>query len=321
MNLDRDFSGRLYTMGEIQRATGLPAATIRAWERRYGAPRPMRSEGRHRLYSERDLSQVRWLMARQAEGMSIGRAVALWIYQSERGTAGSPSPSANHEETATGRSLAELRAAWISACLRFDRRLAQAIVAEAFSLHPVQDASVELLLAGLAEIGKAWAAGEATVQQEHFASAVAAHHVEILLATTAPWRSERVLLACPPGEVHSFPLLFLSLLLRQRGLETVFLGASVPLESLDATVAETRPHLAIISTEMESGVDALAGMAQEIARLGVPVAFGGRPFNLDHGLRGRVAGHFLAEAITAAPEAVDALLSSRSRPRVFVSEV
>ena len=52
--------------------------TLRAWERRYGLPQPERTSGGHRLYSQRDVDTVKWLLARQREGMRIRGAVALW---------------------------------------------------------------------------------------------------------------------------------------------------------------------------------------------------------------------------------------------------
>src|SRR3954471_16553452 len=67
-----------YNIQAVARRTGVPAPTIRAWERRYGLPRPSRSEGRQRLYSEDDVRVIEWLRARIAEGLSVARAAALW---------------------------------------------------------------------------------------------------------------------------------------------------------------------------------------------------------------------------------------------------
>ena len=58
--------------------TGIAADTLRAWERRYGLPKPERTSGGHRLYSQYDIQTIKWLMARQAEGLSISRAVEAW---------------------------------------------------------------------------------------------------------------------------------------------------------------------------------------------------------------------------------------------------
>src|ERR1043165_4322480 len=61
----------------VARETGVPADTFRAWERRYGVPRPQRTAGGHRLYSERDIAIIRWLRDRTDDGVNISHAVML----------------------------------------------------------------------------------------------------------------------------------------------------------------------------------------------------------------------------------------------------
>ena len=60
-----------YQIGTVSSLTGVDAHTIRAWERRYGLPDPERTVGRHRLYSQYDIEVIKWLVARQEEGLSI----------------------------------------------------------------------------------------------------------------------------------------------------------------------------------------------------------------------------------------------------------
>ena len=67
-----------FNLKVVLKETGLGADTLRAWERRYGLPAPNRSAGGHRLYSQRDIETIKWLMKRQAEGLSISRAVDMW---------------------------------------------------------------------------------------------------------------------------------------------------------------------------------------------------------------------------------------------------
>ena len=67
-----------YNLKVVLKETGLKADVLRAWERRYNLPQPQRTPGGHRLYSEYDIEIVKWLRTRQAEGLSISRAVELW---------------------------------------------------------------------------------------------------------------------------------------------------------------------------------------------------------------------------------------------------
>ena len=40
----------------VSKETGLTPATLRAWERHFGVPHPVRSSGGQRLYSEEDIA-------------------------------------------------------------------------------------------------------------------------------------------------------------------------------------------------------------------------------------------------------------------------
>src|SRR5579883_1587158 len=67
----------LYNTKAVVHHTGVPAPTLRAWERRYGILSPRRGENDYRLYSERDIMTVTWLRERVESGMTISQAIAL----------------------------------------------------------------------------------------------------------------------------------------------------------------------------------------------------------------------------------------------------
>ena len=56
---------------------GIPAATIRNWEDRYGAIVPERSAGGHRLYSRDQMDQLRFIAAEVSHGLSAADAHRL----------------------------------------------------------------------------------------------------------------------------------------------------------------------------------------------------------------------------------------------------
>ena len=49
-----------YNIKVVLNQTGIAADTLRAWERRYGLPVPQRTQGGHRMYSERDIETIVW---------------------------------------------------------------------------------------------------------------------------------------------------------------------------------------------------------------------------------------------------------------------
>src|SRR5512146_2181039 len=75
-----------FNLKVVLKETGIAADTLRAWERRYGLPMPQRTEGGHRLYSQRDIEIIRWLMKQQESGLSISRAVDMYNEQLASGS-------------------------------------------------------------------------------------------------------------------------------------------------------------------------------------------------------------------------------------------
>jgi CheY-like chemotaxis protein len=51
----------VYSIRGVVEATGVPATTLRYWERTYGLITPKRTEGGHRLYSREDVERIKWL--------------------------------------------------------------------------------------------------------------------------------------------------------------------------------------------------------------------------------------------------------------------
>lgn len=308
----------MYNLKAVVRETGLKPDTLRVWERRYNLPQPKRTAGRHRLYTQRDINMLKWLVARRKEGLSISRAVKLWRQLGAEGQASVVQPSHQGSFVAkpalmptAGQTLEQLRDAWIAACLKFDEQTAERIFTQAFALYPPEVMYMQLLLPALAKIGEGWYQGKYTVQQEHFASALAIRRLETLLAATpAPTRPERIIIGCPPDEEHTLGPLLLSLLLRRQGWDVIYLGANVPLAHLEATVATTQPQLIILSAQRLPTVVSLQAMAFLLERQQVALAYGGQIFNSSPALRQRIPGHFLGKSLDQAPRVVEQLMFS-----------
>ncbi len=294
----------LFNLKAVVRETGVPAPTLRTWERRYGLPRPQHTPSGRRLYSRRDVETVRWLARRLSEGMTIGQAVALWRSLEEAGQ----DPLLGYPRRPVERPPAEQEAlerwrdAWIAACLAFDESAADAAFGQALAMFPPEMACTEVLREGLAQIGEAWYRGDATVHQEHFASYLAARRVQALLAATAPpSRPDPVLVVCPPGENHAFGPLLLTYLLRRAGWRVIYLGADLPVAETEAAVRRAAPRWVIASAHHlppAVGIQALGALLQEMR---VPLVYGGRIFNRVPALRLRMTGHFLGERMEEAP--------------------
>jgi MerR family transcriptional regulator, light-induced transcriptional regulator len=336
-----------FNLKAVVQETGLKPDTLRAWERRYGLPEPQRTDSGHRLYSQNDIQLLKWLMARQQEGMNISRAIELWRrLESEENnplqvmpiaksatTAGTyyppippptrpgivPSSNALKIGPVTSEisdTMSAMRAAWVAACLSFNEQEAEQIIAQAFGQFGVERVCIDLLQKGLAIIGEGWYAGHITVQQEHFASALASRRLETLMAATpAPTRPGRILVGCPPEEMHTLAPLMLSLLLRRQGWEILFLGANIPMEDFVATTQSARPHLVILTAQQLFTAASLREIGDLLYQVRVPMAYGGMIFTQLPDLHQHLTGHYLGATLEGALQRVDDLLLPTRLPQ------
>jgi methanogenic corrinoid protein MtbC1 len=311
-----------FNMKAVVQETGLKPDTIRAWERRYNLPQPDRTEGRHRLYSRRDIEILKWLIDRQDEGLSISHAVDLWnrllaegkdpFIERTKRTIG-PGGTSSQSIITSGITMTQLRESWVDACLAFDEHGAEAALTQAFALYSPENVCYELLQKGLAEVGRGWYEGSTTVQQEHFASALALRRLEALVAAAPrPTRSERILIGCPPQEEHTFVPLLFTLLLKRRGWDVIYLGANVPVDRLETTINTTHPEIAIFPAQQLHTAAALPEIAEVLVEQDIPLAFGGRIFLEIPELKYRINGFYLGDSTDMAVKVVEkALLNGR----------
>jgi methanogenic corrinoid protein MtbC1 len=312
----------VYNLKVVLKETGIKPDVLRAWERRYGLPMPQRSAGGHRLYSQRDIATIKWLIARQKEGLSISNAVEDWKEIEGAGR----DPLSDHQilESAPlmrftpDSTLDMLRNRWRVECRSFNESTAEQILNEAFSLYPIEMVVSQIIQRNLRDLGELWFNGDATVQQEHFTSALAMRRLETLIAATPPpTRKQTILLACPSGEWHTFSLVVLYLFLRRKGYNVIFLGANVPTDHLSDTVEKIHPSLVILASQQLTSASNLQKTAQILNQDHIQVAYGGRVFNTVPALLERMPAQFLGTTIEDSLLMIEQLIQSpRPIPKV-----
>jgi DNA-binding transcriptional MerR regulator len=241
-------------IGEVARRTGLSADVLRAWERRYGIPRPVRTRGGFRLYSLEEVERLERMRTLVASGLAPAEAARA---VSE--------PSAGSELPA----LPQLAAALDAAIQGLDEPAAHAVIDRLLASFGVETVLEEVLLPCLRSLGERWACGQITVAHEHFASSVIRGR---LLGLTRGWGEgvgPLAVLACPAGELHDLGLMAFGILLARLGWRVTFLGADTPLESLARVADRLRPDAVVLAiTVIEpspSDVEALRSLGRRHA--------------------------------------------------------
>jgi DNA-binding transcriptional MerR regulator len=66
-----------YSIGEFARLCGINATTLRAWQRRYGLLKPLRTDGGHRQYSDDDVQQALKILDWVKKGVPVSQVKPL----------------------------------------------------------------------------------------------------------------------------------------------------------------------------------------------------------------------------------------------------
>jgi DNA-binding transcriptional MerR regulator len=242
-------------IGALSKRVGVSPELLRAWERRYGLLQPIRSAGGFRLYSGADEARVQSMQRHLAAGLSASEAARLAVAEPDRAPADQGVGRAHFTESA-----AELSAA----LARFDEPAAHAALDRLFSAFRLQTVLREVVLPYLAELGRRWERGEASVAQEHFASNLLRGRLLGLARGWADAAGPRAVLACAPGELHDLPLICFGLALSARGWSITYLGPDTPIATIkEAVVGRERPLVVVSAMSAER----LAAVQAELTEL------------------------------------------------------
>lgn len=260
----------LFPIRTVSSLTGVNPITLRAWERRHGLVRPLRTRSGHRLYRRADVDTIHHIVALLDKGVSIGQ-VSRSLPRME---------SSAH----SGDAWEPVRREMIAAISQFDETRLEDAYNGAQSRFPDDVVQRQVLIPLLSELGERWASAVGSVAEEHFFSAwlrnklgARFHHRSRLD------QGERLIAACLPGEFHEAGLLLFCLAAHERGYRPVLLGADMPLDELPR--AARRSHsAAIVLSGSARALPALFGtpLKQLADEADVPVMLGGSCALLHH---------------------------------------
>jgi DNA-binding transcriptional MerR regulator/methylmalonyl-CoA mutase cobalamin-binding subunit len=270
-----------FTVNEVEERTKVPASTLRQWERRYGVPKPERSESGYRLYSEQDLDHIEAMKEHIAEGIPASRAADL-VKRLK------PVPKGP-------RSLQEMREELVGALLTFDEARADEIFSEAHALHTVEAVMLELMQGTLVETGDLWHDGKISVATEHFVSSYLHGRLRILLSISGNNHAgATVIVACAPQEQHELGALILAVMLRRSGYRVFYLGANTPLVDLAQMAKGVRAAAVMLSASTQESLDMLLHQREVVRDMAPVVAFGGAAVDQQPELVYQLGGIYLA---------------------------
>ena len=249
-------------IGELARRVEVNQDLLRAWERRYGLLKPVRSPGGYRLYSGADEQRVRRMQAHLGRGLAAAEAARAALDEEIDHSVAAPpvAPAAADDPTrpnasappeaplpVTNQGLTGLAEELRHALDELDGPAAEAVLDRLFADFTVETTLREVLVPYLSDLGDRWAQGAIGVTTEHFASNLLRARLASLARGWGQGHGPRAVLACPPGERHDLPLLVFGIVLHRNGWRIIYLGADTPLADLAHTVTEKRPDVVILA--------------------------------------------------------------------------
>lgn len=227
-----------YSIKDLERLSGIKAHTLRIWEKRYGIIKPERTDTNIRYYGNEELKKILNISLLNQHGYKI--SFISDMSESEIAEKASAVGLFGQHET-TDESL-------LLSLIDMDEPLFNNTFSALVMKHGFEDTIVSHIFPFFRRIGIMWQAGTINPAQEHFISNLIRN--KIILATeslnrTADPQKALALLFLPEGELHEIGLLFYNYGLRARGFRTIYLGQSVPHESLSRVINTCNPDMII----------------------------------------------------------------------------
>ena len=216
-----------FSIKDLENLSGIKAHTIRIWEKRYNLFQPKRTDTNIRHYDLKSLQKILNIAYLNSNGLKISKIAKL----------------KEEEISATVREIAsrgkmEHHAinAFKMSMLNFDQVLFFNTYNGLLQEMTFRDIFYTVFVPMLEELGLLWQTNTITPAHEHYISTHIKQkillNIEKLQNLEPKPSTKTFVLYLPDNEVHDIGLLFVNYELRSRGFHTIFLGESVPMDSL-----------------------------------------------------------------------------------------
>ncbi len=255
----------LFTIKAVSEQTGLSTFLIRAWENRYNAVSPERTDTNRRMYSEDDIEKLKLLQKAVNTGYQIRNIANLSPVElkqlvkprhydrNEFGLSGNI-PDSDRFKSAL-EAIKELDAE------RFEWILTNAGV-ELSQPELLNKFIIPLMFT----IGELWQAGEIRIAHEHLASEVVRNFLINIIRSYRTDESAPVLIiATPQGQLHEIGAIAAGVTAASLGWRIVHLGADLPFSEIAYSIRNQRARALILGIIYPKDDLRLASELKELA--------------------------------------------------------
>ena len=216
-----------FSIKDLENLTGIKAHTIRIWEKRYNLLSPNRSETNIRNYSITSFQKLLNISFLNNNGLKISKIAELTEAEI---------PIKVREIASRAKVEDHAINALKMAMMNFDQVLFYNTYNNLIESKTFSEVFYDVFMPLLNEIGLLWQTNTITPAHEHFLSVHIKQkiliNIERLQSLEPKPSTKTFILFLPDAEIHDIGLLFVNYQLRSKGYHTIFLGESVPVDSL-----------------------------------------------------------------------------------------
>lgn len=228
-----------YKIKDLETLTGIKAHTIRIWEKRYGLITPERTDTLIRTYNDNELSILLNIALLNKNGLKISKIAEMnseeifqkvWKIRAEKSI-----------DSSTEKLILSL--------IELNEGLFKSTLQNLIDAKSLEETFIHTLVPFLDRIGVMWLVGSIDAAQEHFISNLIRQKVisEIDKLPVPQKTASPIMLFLPEHEWHEISLLFYHYVLRKKGIDTIYLGQSLPYDSLKECLKKQKPKALVTS--------------------------------------------------------------------------
>ncbi len=238
-----------YPMRLVAKRTGLTAHVIRAWERRYAAVTPARTDTNRRLYTDHDIERLSLLRLATNAGHSISQIARLPTEQLRELIPAESVRRSDIEGRRSGSGKPEdFLEESVQAVQDMDGEGLEKVLMRASVALSLPVLVEELVAPMLHRVGELWKAGKVRAANEHLASAV----VRTLLGNIkesyrVSEQAPRLVATTPSAQWHELGALIATVTAAAEGWRALYLGANLPAHEIAAAANDNRAKAVALS--------------------------------------------------------------------------
>lgn len=216
-----------FTIKNLEHLSGIKAHTIRIWEKRYNLFEPERTDTNIRMYNLENLQKLLNVTLLYNNGYKISKIARL-----------TPEEVSTNVHNLTINKAADDWSIGLFklAMINFDQRLFTKTFNELLDQFSFREIFKNVFVPLMNELGVLWQTNSISPSHEHFITSLVKQKIhsmcEALQAQETKRNDRRFVLYLPDNEIHELGLLYLQYEVLNNGFQCVFLGQSVPIESL-----------------------------------------------------------------------------------------